>query len=55
VSEPPQRVDVQRGRLIHVDARTPVQPVNHRTENLLVYVYGFPPEDDHAEILDSTV
>jgi hypothetical protein len=53
LGEPPERVEVQRGGLIHVDAKTPLQTVNHRTEDLLVYVYGYPPEEDHAEILDS--
>ena len=55
LGEPPERVEVQRGALIHVDATTPLQTVNHGTEDLLLYVYGHPPEDAHAEILDSAV
>jgi mannose-6-phosphate isomerase-like protein (cupin superfamily) len=55
LGEPPQRVDVPRGGLIHVDARTPLQIVNNGTEDLLVYAYGYPPEDGHAEILESVV
>jgi mannose-6-phosphate isomerase-like protein (cupin superfamily) len=55
LGEPPQRVDVQRGGLIHVDAMTPLQTVNYGTEDLLVYVYGYPPEHEHAEILESAV
>ena len=55
LGEPPQRVEVQRGALIHVDATTPLQVVNHGTDDLLLYVYGYPPEDEHAEILDSAV
>jgi mannose-6-phosphate isomerase-like protein (cupin superfamily) len=52
LGEPPQRVDVERGDLIHVEARTPLQTVNHGTEELILYGYGYPPEDEHSEILD---
>jgi quercetin dioxygenase-like cupin family protein len=55
LGEPPQRVEVPRGGLIHVDAGTPLQTVNDGAEDLLVYVYGYPPEDEHAELLDSAV
>jgi quercetin dioxygenase-like cupin family protein len=50
-----ERLEVQRGGLIHVDAQTPLQSVNHGTVDLLVYVYGYPPEEEHAELLDSAV
>ncbi len=52
LGEPPQRVDVPRGGFVHVDASTPLQTVNHATEDLLLYVYGYPPENEHAEILN---
>lgn len=55
LGEPPERVEVQRGGLIHVEARTPLQTVNNGTEDLVLYVYGYPPEDQHAEILDSAL
>jgi mannose-6-phosphate isomerase-like protein (cupin superfamily) len=55
VGEPPERVEVSRGGVIHVDARTPLQSANHGTEDLLVYAYGYPPEDRHAEILESAI
>jgi mannose-6-phosphate isomerase-like protein (cupin superfamily) len=55
LGEPPERVDVPPGGVIHVDATTPLQTVNHGGEDLLVYAYGYPPEDQHAEILDSAV
>jgi mannose-6-phosphate isomerase-like protein (cupin superfamily) len=55
LGDPPERIDVERGGLVHVVARTPLQTVNHGTEDLLLYVYGYPPEDQHAEILDSAV
>jgi quercetin dioxygenase-like cupin family protein len=55
LGEPPERHDVPPGGLIHVEARTPLQTVNHGDEDLLVYVYGTPPESEHAELLDSAV
>jgi mannose-6-phosphate isomerase-like protein (cupin superfamily) len=55
LGEPPERVQVQRGGLIHVDATTPLQVVNNGTEDLVLYVYGCPPEYEHAEILESAI
>ena len=55
LGEPPERVEVRRGGLIHVAARTPRQTVNNGSQDLLLYVYGYPPEDEHAEILDSAI
>ena len=55
VGEPPERVDVATGELIHVPPGTPLQSVNHGVDDLLVYAYGTPPESEHAEILDSAV
>jgi mannose-6-phosphate isomerase-like protein (cupin superfamily) len=53
LGDPPERVEVPRGGLVHVDALTPLQTVNYGQDDLLVYVYGMPPEHEHAEILDS--
>ena len=55
VGEPPERVDVPPGGLIHVDAGTPLQAANHGTDDLVVYAYGYPPESEHAELLDPAV
>ncbi len=55
VGDPPERVEVPQGGLIHIDARTPLQTVNHGDDDLLVYAYGMPPEDEHAELLESAV
>jgi quercetin dioxygenase-like cupin family protein len=55
LGEPPERQDVLPGGLIHVEPGIPLQTVNHGDEELLVYVYGTPPEDEHAELLDSAV
>jgi mannose-6-phosphate isomerase-like protein (cupin superfamily) len=55
LGEPPERVDVPAGGLIHVEPGTPLQTVNHDERELLVYAYGTPPEDEHAELLPPAV
>jgi mannose-6-phosphate isomerase-like protein (cupin superfamily) len=55
LGDPPERVDVPVGGLVHVDARTPLQTANHGDIDLLLYVYGTPPESEHAEILEPAV
>ena len=55
LGEPAERHDVPIGGLIHVEAGTPLQTANYGHEDLLVYVYGTPPEHEHAELLDSAV
>jgi len=55
VGDPPERVDVAAGGLIHIEPGTPLQAANHGDEDLLVYAYGAPPEDEHAEILEPVV
>jgi quercetin dioxygenase-like cupin family protein len=53
LGEPPEREDVPPGGLIHVEPGTALQTANDGDEELLLYVYGTPPEDEHAELLDS--
>ena len=55
LGDPPERVDVPVGGLVHVDPGTPLQSANHGDVDLLVYAYGTPPESETAEILDSAV
>jgi quercetin dioxygenase-like cupin family protein len=55
LGEPPERQDVRAGSLIHVEPGTALQSANHGDEDLFVYVYGTPPESEHAEILDSAL
>ncbi len=55
VGEPPERHDVPMGGLIRISPGTPLQSVNHGTEDLVVYAYGYPPESERAELLDSAV
>ena len=53
VGDPPERQDVPAGGLIHIEAGTPLQSVNHGDGDLVLYAYGTPPESERAEILDS--
>lgn len=52
LGDPPERHDVPPGGVVHVGPGTALQTVNHGDVDLLVYAYGCPPEDQHAEILD---
>jgi quercetin dioxygenase-like cupin family protein len=55
LGEPPERHDVPTGGVLRVAPGTALQSVNHGDEDLLVYVHGWPPEDQHAELLDAAV
>jgi mannose-6-phosphate isomerase-like protein (cupin superfamily) len=55
LGEPPERHDVGPQGVVHVEAATPLQIVNHGAEELVLYAYGAPPEHGHAEFLDSAV
>jgi quercetin dioxygenase-like cupin family protein len=54
LGEPPERIDVPTGGVVHVAGGTPLQTANHGTEDLVVYATGFPP-DDGATVLDSAI
>jgi mannose-6-phosphate isomerase-like protein (cupin superfamily) len=55
LGDPPARHDVPPGGVVHVHAGTPLQIVNHGSEELRLYAYGAPPEQGQAEFLDSAV
>jgi quercetin dioxygenase-like cupin family protein len=55
LGDPPERHDIPAGALVHVDPGTPLQAANHGDDELVVYAYGFPPEDEHAELLEPAV
>jgi quercetin dioxygenase-like cupin family protein len=55
LGDPPERVDLPTGAVIHVEPGTPLQSANHGDGDLVVYAYGTPPESEHAEILDSAL
>jgi len=55
LGEPPERVDVPVGGVVHVEAGTALQTVNHGDGELVVYAYGTPPEHERADLLDSAL
>jgi quercetin dioxygenase-like cupin family protein len=55
LGDPPERCDVPAGGLIHVSPGTALQTVNHGDDDLVVFAYGYPPEDERAELLDSAI
>jgi quercetin dioxygenase-like cupin family protein len=55
VGEPPERIDVPTAGVIRVDPGTALQSTNHGDEDLLVYAYGYPPENEPTELLDSAL
>ena len=54
LGEPPERVDVPSGGVVNVSGGTPLQTVNHGSEDLVLYVYGYPP-DEGAEVIASAL
>src|SRR5262249_60939857 len=54
LGEPPERVDVATGGVVRVAPGTALQTVNHGVEDLVVYAYGYPP-DEGAELLESAI
>ncbi len=54
VGEPPERVELLPGEVINIPAGTPLQSANHGSEELIVYAYGYPP-DEGAEVLEPAV
>jgi quercetin dioxygenase-like cupin family protein len=55
LGDPPERVDVPPGGLVHVEPGTPLQSASHGDEDLFVYAYGTPPESEHVELLEPAV
>lgn len=55
LGEPPERVDVAAGGVVRIAPGTELQTVNHGDVDLLVYAYGYPPEDERAELLESAI
>jgi mannose-6-phosphate isomerase-like protein (cupin superfamily) len=55
LGEPPERVDVPAGGVVHVESGTVLQLANHGDEDVLLYAYGAPPEQGGAEFFDSAV
>jgi quercetin dioxygenase-like cupin family protein len=55
LGDPPERVDAPAGSVVHIEPGTALQSANRSEADVLVYAYGTPPENEHAELLDSAV
>ena len=55
LDEPPERHQIPVGGVVLVEPGTARQIVNEEDEDLLVYIYGAPPERGEVEFLDSAV
>jgi len=55
LGDPPTRFEIPVGAIAHVEAGTAQQMVNETNEEILVFVYGAPPERTGAEVIDSAV
>jgi mannose-6-phosphate isomerase-like protein (cupin superfamily) len=55
LGDPPEKVEVPTGSVVHVESGTVLQSANHGDEEVLMYAYGAPPEAGGAEFLDSAV
>lgn len=52
VGEPAERVDVGTGGVVAVEPGTPLQARNEGAEELVLFVYGAPPEQAGADYFD---
>ena len=55
LGDPPEKVEVPAGGVVHVESGTVLQSASHGDEEVLMYAYGAPPEAGGAEFLDSAV
>jgi len=55
LGDPPVRHVVPVGTIVHVEAGTALQMANESDEDVLVFVYGAPPERAGADVIDSAV
>ena len=52
LGEPPERVDVGPQSAVAVEPGTPLQVRNESDEELALYIYGAPPEQEGADFFD---
>ena len=52
LGDPPERVDVGPGGAVAVEPMTPLQVRNEGDDELVVFIYGAPPEQAGADFLD---
>jgi mannose-6-phosphate isomerase-like protein (cupin superfamily) len=55
LGEPPERHEIPVGGLVHVEAGTAQQIVNETDEEILVFIYGAPPQRGPADVIKSAV
>jgi len=52
LGEPPDRIDVGPESVVAVEPGTPLQVRNETDEELVLYIYGAPPEQEGADFFD---
>ena len=52
LGDPPERVDVGPQSVVAVEPGTPLQARNEGSEELVLYIYGAPPEQEGADFFD---
>lgn len=52
LGEPPERVDLPPQSVVNVEVNTPLQLFNAGSEEVVVFIYGAPPETDQSEMLE---
>jgi mannose-6-phosphate isomerase-like protein (cupin superfamily) len=52
LGEPPERVDLPAHSVVAVEPETPLQVRNENDEELVLFIYGAPPEQAGADFLD---
>jgi mannose-6-phosphate isomerase-like protein (cupin superfamily) len=52
LGDPPERLDLPAQSVVAVEPMTPLQARNETDEELVLYVYGAPPEQAGAEFFD---
>jgi uncharacterized cupin superfamily protein len=55
LGDPAERHEITVGEIAHVAAGTAHQMVNETNEDILVFVYGAPPQRGPADLLDSAI
>ncbi len=55
LGEPPERVDVGPKSVVAVEPMTPLQVRNEGDEELVLYIYGAPPQQEGADFFDDVV
>ena len=52
LGEPPERIDVGAESVVAVEPGTPLQVRNESDQELVLYIYGAPPEQEGADFFD---